>query len=127
MSRSKGKKEQAPANFVSEWFGHRVYPTVISTKQSLADQRSERCPFLSEATGEARECVKAAAARGICTISSLSNGPRQDWLVCPYRALNYGLVSNSIRRLFALPKQADPFVTPAVTLKKPDVRTDISS
>lgn len=127
MSRAKkDQKEKGPANFVSEWFGHRVYPAIFSTKQSLADQNSERCPFLSDATGETRECVKAEAARGVCTISSLSNGPRQDWLVCPYRALNNDLVSNSIRRLFVLPTDVHPFVTPAVTLKKRDVRQDIS-
>jgi hypothetical protein len=120
------KKEQAPANFVSEWFGHRVYPAIISTKQSLADQNSRRCPFLSEATGETRECVKSAKAKGVCTISSVSNGPRQDWLVCPYRALNADLVANSIRRLFALPKSADAFVTPAVALTKNEIREDIN-
>ncbi len=124
--RRKKKKEQTPANFVSEWFGHRVYPAIVSTKQSLADQNSERCPFLSDATGETRECVKSEAARGVCTISSLSNGPRQDWLVCPYRALNNDLVSNSIRRLFNLHSGVHPFVTPAVTLKKDGVREDIN-
>jgi Restriction endonuclease NotI len=123
--KKKKKKEQTPANFVSEWFGHRVYPTIVSTKQSVADQKGERCPFLSDATGETRACVKSEAARGVCTISSLSNGPRQDWLVCPYRALNEDLVSNSIRRLFDLASGVHPFVTPAVTLKKEDVREDI--
>ncbi len=122
----KGKKEKAPANFVSEWFGHRVYPTIVSNKQSLADQNSKRCPFLTEATGETRECVKTATAKGVCTISSVSNGPRQDWLVCPYRALNAELVANSIRRLFALPKGTDPFVAPAVALTKLEVRDDIN-
>lgn len=117
--------KEPPGNYVSEWFGHRIYPNVISTAASLADQQSERCPFLTQATGEERKCIKSDAARGVCTINSVSNGPRQDWLVCPYRALNDDLVSNSIRRLFSIPANVNPFVTPAVTLKREDVRTDI--
>src|SRR5262245_16807596 len=117
----------AAGNFVSEWFGHRVYPNVISNAAALADQQAERCPFLTQATGEDRKCIKADAAKGVCTINSVSNGPRQDWLVCPYRALNDDLVSNSIRRLFELPASVHPFVTPAVTLKRADVRDDITT
>lgn len=119
------KLREPQGNFVSEWFGHRVYPTIVSTPASVADQQNERCLFLTDATGEPRKCVKAEAARGVCTISSLSNGSRQDWLVCPYRALNDDLVSNSIRQLFALPAGTHPFVTPAVTLKRTAVRDDI--
>jgi hypothetical protein len=129
-AKKKSKTEKAakepPGNFVSEWFGHRIYPIVISTAASLADQKAERCPFLTRATGEERKCIKQDAARGVCTINSVSNGPRQDWLVCPYRALNDDLVSNSIRRLFSIPATANPFVTPAVTLKRQDVRDDIT-
>jgi hypothetical protein len=117
---------EAQGNFVSEWFGHRVYPKVISTPAALADQQAERCPFLSIATGEERKCIKLDAAKGVCTINSVSNGPRQDWLVCPYRALDDDLVSNSIRQLFAVPMGVHPFVTPAVTLKRAEVRTDIN-
>jgi len=118
-------KKKSEGNYVSEWFGHRVYPGIVSTPISIADQQNERCPFLSQATGEARNCIKPDAAKGVCTISSLSNGPRQDWLVCPYRALSDELVSNSIRQLFALPKSSEPFVTPAVTLKREQIRADI--
>lgn len=125
MTRAKKTKEK-PGNFVSEWFGHRVYPTVVATRESTADQQAERCPFLTSATGENRQCIKAEAAKGVCTISSVSNGPRQDWLVCPYRALNDDLVSNSIRQLFALTAGTHPFVTPAVTLKRQEVRDDIT-
>lgn len=124
---AKKTKKEPPGNFVSEWFGHRIYPNVVSTAASTADQQSERCPFLTEATGEQRLCIKAEAAKGVCTISSLSNGPRQDWLVCPYRALNDNLVSDSTRQLFNIPKDVHPFVTPAVTLKRLDVREDIAT
>jgi hypothetical protein len=124
-AKKRGKPSDSGGNFVSEWFGHRVHPKVVSTAASLADQQSERCPFLSQATGEARKCIKLDNAKGVCTISSSSNRKRQDWLVCPYRALSDALVSDSIRHLFGLPKDGDPFVTPAVTLKRGEVRTDI--
>jgi hypothetical protein len=117
----------AQGNFVSEWFGHRVHPVVVSTASSLQDQRDERCPFLSAAIGEARKCIKADAARGVCTISSVSNGVRQDWLVCPYRALNDALVSHSIRQLFDLPSSAHPFVVAAATLARPDTQADVTN
>ncbi|MGH7088448.1 MAG: hypothetical protein ACREFQ_06065, partial [Stellaceae bacterium] len=69
---AKARRQEPPGNYVSEWFGHRVYPQVVSTPQALADQRSERCPFLSRATGEARRCIKSEASKGICTINSAS-------------------------------------------------------
>jgi hypothetical protein len=119
-------RPEPQGNFVSEWFGHRVHPTVLSTPESVADQQAERCPFLSRATNENRPCIKAANAKGVCTISSLSNGPRQDWLVCPYRALSNELVSRATRQLFAVPADVLPFVTPAVTLRHDDVRGDIA-
>jgi hypothetical protein len=126
MTKATGKAGKGQVgNFVSEWFGHRVHPSIVSSPEAIADQQAERCPFLTKAVGESRPCVKAEAAKGVCTISSVSNGPRQDWLVCPYRALSSELVSTSIRRLFSLPKAARPFITPAVTLKKPDVRADL--
>lgn len=121
------KKSGTLGNFVSEWFGHRIFPAVVASKQSASDQSTERCPFLSAATGETRVCIKAEASKGVCTISSSSNGSRQDWLVCPYRALNSEIVVNSIRKLFAVPSQTDPFVVPAIALTKDDVRSDIAS
>ncbi len=119
------KRKETPGNYVSEWFGHRVYPEIITTAQSVLDQQKERCPFLTEATGETRLCIKAEAAKGVCTINSISNGPRQDWLVCPYRALSDDLVSKAIRQLFAVPIEIQLFITPAVTLKKQEIRDDI--
>jgi hypothetical protein len=122
--RASGKKDAG--NFVSEWFGHRVHPMFVTSVDAIADQQAERCPFLTKAVGEPRQCVKAEAAKGVCTISSASNGIRQDWLVCPYRALSNELVSNSIRRLFSVSRTARPFITPALTLNKLEVREDVS-
>jgi hypothetical protein len=122
---AKKKKTDGAGNFVSEWFGHRVYPSVVSSPQAIADQNDERCPFLSQATGEERVCIKNVRSRGVCSVSCPSNGPRQDWLVCPYRALSPEIVSGAVRRLFGLASGVDPFVTPAVNLVKDHVRKDI--
>ncbi len=119
--------KRSGANFVSEWFGHRVYPRVILNAEAVADQRSERCPFLSAATDERRGCIKADASRGVCTISSNSNKSRQDWLVCPYRALSSEIVVGAVRQLFGIASPLSPFVVPAVTIIKEDVRTDLLS
>lgn len=114
-------------NFVSEWFGHRVHPNVVSNAQAVTDQTTERCPFLSGATGENRSCIKNPQSKGVCSVSCVSNGPRQDWLVCPYRALSPEIVAGAVRRLFGLGIGSDPYVTPSVNLAKPDVRASILS
>lgn len=123
----KKKKGGTPGNFVSEWFGHRVYPIVVSTPQALADQREERCPFLSLATGEDRECIKKGdTSKGVCTINSLNRQIRQDWLVCPYRALSPELVNNAIRQLFGAIDTVTSLVLPAATLGRADSREKVT-
>ena len=111
---------------MSEWFGHRVYPKVVATDYSVSDQSTERCPFLSDAIGAARECVKRPASRGICTISSVSNGIRQDWLVCPYRALNQQLIALATRRLFRIEPNRKLLILPAVRLEYPNTRNEVT-
>lgn len=121
------KARGTSGNFVSEWFGHRVHPNVVSNAQAVSDQTNERCPFLSGATGENRNCIKNPQSKGVCSVSCVSNGPRQDWLVCPYRALSPEIVAGAVRRLFGLGDGSNPFVTPVVNLVKPEVRGDILS
>lgn len=111
-------------NFVSEWFGHRVYPVVSRPGAALADQETHRCPFLTAATREDRLCIKAPAALGVCTISSTSNGPRQDWLVCPYRAVEISLVADVVQHLFG-PSGEDRIIIPAPLLAHAEVRARI--
>jgi hypothetical protein len=110
-------------SFVSEWFGFRVYPDVRISSLGLETQEAKRCPFLSNVTGEPRGCIKPAKSSGICTISSRSNGPRQDWLVCPFRAFSPVVLETAARALF--PNRslgADPGLTPAPALAREDVR-----
>ncbi len=118
-------KNEEPGNFVSEWFGHRIYPAVRSSAASIADQKGERCPFLSTATGEDRLCIKRRDSRGVCTINTLTGKKRQDWLVCPYRALSREIIIGAVRQLFQFGAAVDPYACPAVTLTKQDVRDDI--
>ncbi|MEX2272191.1 MAG: hypothetical protein WD690_11995 [Vicinamibacterales bacterium] len=114
--------EPKRGNYVSEWLGHRVYPVVAETRQTLEDQKQKRCPFLSEATTEDKLCVKPASSLGICTISSTSAGKRQDWLVCPYRALDKALLDDVARRLFRVSRKKSVVVLPAPTLALESVR-----
>lgn len=91
-ARQKPIKGCVAGNFVSEWFGHEVWPRVSHADNALADQSGERCPFLSDATGSPTSCIKSADRRlrktGICVISSDSNGSRENWLACPHRLLD---------------------------------------
>lgn len=112
------REVEARGNYISEWFGHRVFPIVSSTPEALADQQAHRCPFLSAATGESRECIKTQAALGTCTINSSSNGQRQDWLICPYRALDRNLLEQVTRRLYRVEPNHRVFIAPAPTMAR---------
>ncbi len=125
-SRAAGLSSSARGNFVSEWFGHRVYPTVAKAAGGIEDQLAKRCAFLTSALRDDRVCIKPPSASGICTISSTSNGPRQDWLVCPYRALDPGLLESVVRRLYKVDASRQLFVTPAPTLARDEVRNELT-
>ncbi|WP_329135294.1 hypothetical protein [Streptomyces sp. NBC_00670] len=114
---------------VSEWFGHRVFPIVSGSSEALSDQVSHRCPFLTKALGSSQRCVKSDEDRedrrnsaGVCTISSVSNGPRQDWLVCPFRALDDNLLEEMVRRLFSVDDNHTVVIQAAPVLENPEVR-----
>jgi hypothetical protein len=110
---------------VSEWFGHRVFPSVSSASVALQDQLSGRCPFLSQTLGHATSCVKAENSKGVCTISASSNGSRQDWLVCPYRALDDSLLTGMVRRLYGITGDAPVLIRPVLGLRDDHLRREI--
>jgi len=110
---------------IAEWFGHRVFPTVSSGDAPIDDQRSGCCPFLTETLKRKTQCVKAPNSRGVCTISASSNGPRQDWLVCPYRALDDGLLGDMVRRLYGIAPLDPVLIRPAVALADEARRSEI--
>src|SRR6516225_9861429 len=101
---------------VAEWFGHRIFPDVSAGAAAVRDQRSAQCPFLTETLQVSTQCIKAAGSRGVCTISATSNGPRQDWLVCPYRALDDGLLGDIVCRLYGIPPLDSVLIRPVVAL-----------
>lgn len=111
-------------NYISEWFGHRIYPTVAHAREARADQEAGKCPFLSHTTNENRPCVKAPSAVGVCTISSESNQVRQDWLACPYRDLQDSLSVDVIGHLFG-PKVEGGAIFPAPSLARGEVQSRI--
>ena len=119
-------KQPDRGNFVSEWFGYRTFPQVRASTDALRAQEAGQCPFLTAATGEQRECVKTASSSGVCTINNASNGSRQDWLVCPYRALDPDLIENVVRRLFRAPPDQPLLILPAPAVADRAVRIEIA-
>lgn len=110
---------------IAEWFGHRVFPTVSTGDRPIEDQQAERCPFLTQTLKHSTPCVKASNSRGVCTISASSNGPRQDWLVCPYRALDDGLLADMVCRLYGLSPLDPVLIRPVVALAEEAGRAEI--
>ena len=112
-------------NFVSEWFGYRTFPIVQTSDATLQTQRDGRCPFLTTVTRDKQNCVKAPSSSGVCTISNASNGSRQDWLVCPYRALDPKLIERVVRRLFEAAPRQSVLITPAPTIARQSTRAEL--
>jgi hypothetical protein len=111
---SSGKSK---GHFISEWFGQRIYPTVRLKVSEVTKSKENVCPFLSKILALDTPCVKAENSRGVCTISGSSNGPRQDWLVCPYRVIDSEIVKKSCATIFGLAENVMP--KPVPLLKKP--------
>ena len=80
---------------------------------------------MSDTLNKRTDCVKAENSRGVCTISATSNGPRQDWLVCPYRALDDSLLSDMIRRLYEIPGYLPVLIRPVLALREASERAAI--
>jgi hypothetical protein len=77
--------------------------------------------------GEETPCVKPTAAAGVCTISSCSNGTRQDWIACPYRGLDPGVLETVTRRAFGLAGPAALVLQPVTNLAKESCRSQVRS
>ncbi len=111
-------------NFIAEWFGHRVWPTVDNSPLAVKHQSEAMCPFLSSALGQPTKCVKTArdykGLTGVCTISSDSNGERQDWLACPHRTLDepFTLLSAAVRTTYRIAERDRIMLFPVNVLGK---------
>lgn len=103
-----------------------MYPRVVASARSLDDQRSLRCPFLSTAKAADTPCIKTEASKGVCTISTSAGGKRQDWLVCPYRALDPALLNATVGRLFGFLPDGTALIIPGVRLASAATRVQVA-
>lgn len=108
----------ARGNYVSEWFGQRLYPDVRLDVAAVTGEAASRCPFLSDVLHQSTQCTKNENSKGVCTINSSSNGPRQDWLVCPYRVISSPIVTQACQRIFGLEDAVEPM--PVSILRDPN-------
>ncbi|HEV2578273.1 MAG TPA: hypothetical protein VGU25_13785 [Acidobacteriaceae bacterium] len=111
------ENELPPGNYVSEWLGHRVYPSVKMDVSQFLGKSFGSCPFLSEALQKPTTCVKNENSFGVCTVSSGSNGSIQDWLACPYRVISSDLIKSACERIFAQTDVVQP--VPVTLLQVP--------
>ena len=87
-------------NFISEWFGQRIYPEVRLSDAAVSGQKWGVCPFLTGVKRQRTECIKSENAYGVCTINSVGVDGRQDWLVCPYRVIDSNIVKAGCETIF---------------------------
>ena len=106
------RSNRAAGNFVSEWFGQRIYPVVRLNETRIVNDGHQRCPFLTEVMHAPTACVKNANSAGVCSVSSNSNGLRQDWLVCPYRVIDSDIVRRACQVIFGLAHEVSPIPVP---------------
>ena len=102
------KKPQPKGNFISEWFGQRIYPDVKLDSTAISGSSWGTCPFLSSVKRDKTQCIKNENAFGVCTINSLAPTGRQDWLVCPYRVIDSEIVRDSCSTIFGTPVNTRP-------------------
>lgn len=125
-------KGSTTGNFIAEWFGHRVWPTVDGTPLAVANQSGGLCPFLSGALEHPTTCVKTARGfdgpTGVCTVSSDSNGQRQDWLACPHRTLDqpFTLLTASVRTTYRIAPGTPIILVPVSVLGHRQQQTRIA-
>jgi hypothetical protein len=120
-------RRKPEGNFIGEWFGHRTYPLRDANPTGLENQVAQTCPFLSGATHTRKACVKNEPSSGVCTISSAANGVRQDWLVCPFRALDTQFLESVARRLFNVDAKKPLTLMPGSALTAPPMRAALDT
>ena len=112
-------------NFISEWYGVRLYPSASGAGASSAIEsfRNKRCPFLSSALEEPTACIKNSNSSGVCTITT-TRRRISDWIVCPYRVLEKRIICEVTRKIFSDPREEIP-VYPVVHLQNESRRSDM--
>jgi hypothetical protein len=118
-------------NFVAEWFGHRVWQALDESTTAWKNHSGRLCPFLTTATESQTLCIKRARGwtepYGVCTISSDSNGVRQDWIACPYRTLDhrFTLLASAVKSAYDIQETTGILLLPLTVLHRPDQRRRI--
>ena len=114
-----------PSNFLSEWYGVRLYPTSAGagSEHALNLFRTQQCPFLSRALERATTCIKNRNSRGVCTITTTKDEKR-DWIVCPYRVLEPHIIHDVTRKIFSDVRE-NVQVFPVVHLEEEERRSEI--
>ena len=111
------------SNYVSEWYGVRLYPSPSGASAAINLLRERQCPFLSDALEAPTKCIKSANSAGVCTITTTRTGVK-DWIVCPYRTLERQIVSEVARKIFSDERQHVPLY-PVVHLADDDRRAEV--
>ncbi|MGD0024231.1 MAG: hypothetical protein ABSC37_06325 [Xanthobacteraceae bacterium] len=87
-------------NYISEWFGQRIFPEVRLNDAEISGSYWGVCPFLTGIKRERTQCIKGENSFGVCTINSVGVDARKDWLVCPYRVIDSAIVKNGCETIF---------------------------
>lgn len=93
-------------NFISEWLGNRIFPTVRLNIQEFLGKSFGTCPFLSEALRTRTPCVKSENSFGVCTVSTVNAPGTRDWLACPYRVISSNLVRDACQIIFGIKSES---------------------
>lgn len=87
-------------NFIAEWYGVRLYPSAAGASAAVDLLREKRCPFLSDALEAPIACIKNPNSSGVCTITT-TRAEVRDWITCPYRVLERGIIQEVTRKVFS--------------------------
>jgi hypothetical protein len=111
-------KPQTRGNYISEWFGQRIYPEVRLNDKSISGGNWGVCPFLTGVKRQHTQCIKNENAFGVCTINSVGGDARRDWLVCPYRVIDSDIVQAGCETIFETTTSIKPIPVSILNDKK---------
>jgi len=111
-------KSQPRGNYISEWFGQRIYPEVRLSDKAISGANWGVCPFLSGVKRQRTQCIKNENALGVCTINSVGIEARRDWLVCPYRVIDSDIVQAGCETIFEAHTSIKPIPVSILNDKK---------
>ncbi len=112
------KSTSPRGNYISEWFGQRIYPKVRLSDKAVSGNNWGVCPFLSGIKRQRAQCIKSENAFGVCTINSVGVDTRRDWLVCPYRVIDSDIVKAGCETIFGINASITPIPISILNDKK---------